>query len=853
MAHRISVMFLLLFLFLALPVGSSLGQTSSYSSDSQCLFAMARDLWAPVELQSINYADMQLDPAESDRRLREACLLLHAAVQMDPSNAQAWCDLMTLLSSPVIDDPGRATDALVQYSQLKPNDNAPIDSWISYQLDSFNERKEREYFLSKNLPMLQKYPYVQSKAMTQLAILTFEKGAIDEARNLFSQALSISGYNFDALARMLNLPPASQVFQEGTPPETIEAGKRYVAENRKILAVILRRMQLRANPYDLQATLHLIDILEGYGCGKMAQKYYEHAYKLLELQSGPPGVKEELRLKQLVGSYNLEQYQLCVRLAEDYLLSRPDDLLVNGVLALVMKKLEKHNEASYILNQAIKKAIDKLGQDQQIAPALRAELAWFFCFINPDPAGALEYAQSAYRDSDQDARVRNILAYAHVMNNQWDQGEALLTNSDPNDPIAAMTAVEILLSRNEQAGALARLKAVDVNRAGILTEKIKQKLQELEPKLEPVLSPEETTPAIPGQNNVAITPPEAMEDRMESSLNREFDDKELSLPESPENYIHCQMKLETDSFNYDDPIIGQIYLTNISDTTLFVGSGSFLDPHVLITAEVEAPGTGDTGEEMPLSHRHLVQDQIFPPSQSNSVVEHLNIGRLREILQKHPQQTYQVTFHLYLDPVIHSPGKITGRIPQLQPEPIAIVRKSFVPSQDRLSVQQQFLRTGSTNKRIQSARLMSGLLHEAELSQKNLLDYLPRKIDSYSIRELITDNLNNSAFRVRAWSAYSFRGLSLSASSTAAQRLGELLSDPEWFVRFMSVYSLEPIADLTEYLNWVSTIDENELVNRQAKLQLQQPWEVIEIPLDIPEEDPTKIDKSSDDLWMEIY
>jgi HEAT repeat protein len=148
---------------------------------------------------------------------------------------------------------------------------------------------------------------------------------------------------------------------------------------------------------------------------------------------------------------------------------------------------------------------------------------------------------------------------------------------------------------------------------------------------------------------------------------------------------------------------------------------------------------------------------------------------------------------------------------------------------------------------------MSGLLHEAEFSQKNLLDYLPKKIDSYSIRELITDNLNNSDFRVRAWSAYSFRGLSLSAGSTAAQRLGELLSDPEWFVRFMAVYSLEPIADLTEYLNWVSTIDENELVNRQAKLQLQQPWEVIEMPLDIPEEAPATTDKSSDDLWMEIY
>jgi len=851
MACRVSVMFLLLFLFLALPVGSSAGQTSSSSSDSQCLFAMARDLWSPVELQSINYADMQLDQAESDRRLREACLLLQAAVQMDPSNAQAWCDLMTLLSSPVIDDPGRAADALVQYSELKPNDNAPIDSWISYQLDSFDERKEREYFLNKNLPMLQKYPYIQSKAMTQLAILTFEKGAVEEARNLFGQALGVSGYNFDALARMLNLPPAPQVFPEGTPPETIEAREQNAAENRKILAVILRRMQLHANPYDLQTTLNLIDILEGYGCGKLSQKYYEHAYKLLGLRPGPPGVKEELQLKQLVGSYNLKQYQSCVRLAEGYLLSRPDDLLVNGVLALAMKKLEKDKEASYVLNQAIKKAIDNLGQAQQSAPALRAELAWFFCFINPDPAGALEYAQIAYRDADQDTRVRNILAYAHVMNNQWDQGEALLTNSDPNDPIAAMTAVEILLSRNEQAGALARLKAVDVNRAGILTEKIEQKLQELAAK--PLPPPEETTPAIPGQNNVAITPPSAMEDRMESSLNKEFDDKELSLVESPEKYIHCQMKLETDSFNYDDPIISQIYLTNISDTTLFVGPGSFLDPHILITAEVEASGMQDTGKEMPLAHRHLVQNQILPPSQSNSVVEHLNIGSLREILQKHPQQTYQVTVHLYLDPVIDSAGKITGRIPQIQPEPVTFVRKSFVPSPDRLSVQQQFLRTGSTNNRIQSARLMSGLLHEEELSQKNLLDYLPKKIDSYSIRELLADNLNNSDFRVRAWSAYSFRGLSLSAGSTAAQRLGELLSDPEWFVRFMAVYSLEPIADLTEYLNWVSTIDENELVNRQAKLRLQQPWEVIEMPLDIPEEAPATTDKSSDDLWMEIY
>ena len=119
---------------------------------------MARDLWAPVELQALGYAETRLEQADSAYRLRQACLLLSMAAEMDSANSLAWQDLLSVLMSDAVNDTALAAQVIARYSSMEPEDNAPIDEWLRYMLQTFNERKERENFLQQNIPALGDYP-----------------------------------------------------------------------------------------------------------------------------------------------------------------------------------------------------------------------------------------------------------------------------------------------------------------------------------------------------------------------------------------------------------------------------------------------------------------------------------------------------------------------------------------------------------------------------------------------------------------------------------------------------------------------------------------------------------------------
>jgi len=823
----------------------------STPDDAQRIFVMARDLWAPVELQSFNYTNTRISTAEAQYRLRQACILLETAVEMDKTYVPAWLDLVSLYTSPIIDDPGRALGALIQYSRIIPDDQVPVENWIRYRLNSLNERKEREYFLRLSLTQMRSYPYVQSEILEELAILALEKGDKDGARGLFTQAASVSAYNFDALARLFEIgAPEPPVSPQDT-PEIIEARKKAFIQQVEIQTIRRWRLQLLANPYDLQATLNLIDVLESYGRDELAQNFYPHVFRLLKSMPPQPALLGQMQLKQLVGLYKLEEYKNCVRTASEILKDRPDDLLINGIMGMALQKLGLPEEAKQVLDQAAKKSVNSLyftkpgiiasqpptGPAQGYQPNLPAELAWFFCFIKPQPLEALKYAQDVYHRSAGNSRALNTLAYALTMNNQLDKAEELLKNSkDPNDPIAALAWTGILLKRNDKDTALKRLQAVNLNRAGILADTIKDKIKELSPPQ----PPDETTapPAQPPPDNIALI------------LQNEFDNKELLLPDKPQDYIFSCMRFNTDTFNYGEPIFVQIYLTNISESNLQLGPGCFLDPHVFIVAELMPTGLPETatnqqsaqprsqGMLIPLVHRYLNQSPVLAPGRSNLVTECLNVGQLRQILQQHPQQTYQITFRMFLDPIINPDGTIVGRIAQLQPKPFTVIRKGFTPTRSRLSAQEQFITAGTTQQRIQAANLLSGLIQEAQLAQNGTLAYRSQPLDIAALGGLLPENLNYTDPRVRGWCAYALGKTELSPQAPVTHKLITLLEDKNWFVRLMTAQTLVSVADLTEYLRWTTITDENEIVKRQAQFYLQKPWEIVEVPMNIPEEQP---------------
>lgn len=349
-----------------------------------------------------------------------------------------------------------------------------------------------------------------------------------------------------------------------------------------------------------------------------------------------------------------------------------------------------------------------------------------------------------------------------------------------------------------------------------------------------------TEPNLP--RPVGTETPQTQVDLITQTFRNEFTDNDLKMSRAPEKAVYFTLKMDSDIFNYGDHIIAQLQLINISGnnnipTEFALGPGNFIDPHVVITAELKTSSDINNGfaetydnsanPPMMLAYRYLLQKPILMPGESNSTTEALNISTLRQILQSHPQQEFTITFRAYIDPVIDENNKISGSIPSIQSAAVTVVRKAFVPSPSRLKAIMSTIHNGTAQENINATRLLAGLVHEAELARRGQLDYRVQQLNVADLRNIIFQNLGHTDASVRGWSVYALHQFTLTPDSTVFNRLSEIISrsdGADWFARFMGVEVLDPIAELNEYLPWAYSIETNPLLRRQILLYQHLPW-----------------------------
>lgn len=867
-------------LLLIAPAGAQTQDSSP--QDAQRAWSLARDLWAPVELQANGFTAGPLGPAQADLRLRQACLLLEAAVQLDPQYELAWKDLIFLLTSDSLDDPGRAANAVFQYYTLNPQNARPISHFLRYRLQKLEDRRSREYFLLQSIPTLTDYPYLQSEAYAQLGTLTLEKGDINSARLFFHQAFNHSSFNEEALTRLLQLPwPQVTEDMPNMTAELVVAQNQKLNQEKVTYEILLRRLRVRNNPFDLDAVLELIDILEWYGYPQLAGDFYDHAQTILATDS-PADVSvaekrralgRHLRFRQLVNAYSTEADAKAVDIAQTILEGKFDDLLVVGILSSALRQLnpQAQSQADQWLKNAGEAAIRRLAQpdgDTTLeAYQLHKELIWFFCFFDPDPIRALHYAQTLPADAPparhanltgaavvaNPQRTRALVAYAYALNDQWQKVRESLAQTDPNDPLAALAEAKILIQQNQPDAALNRLQAVNPAQAGILAKPIRNLLERLSPEaaapvpggsdadaaFQATLQPSLPAAAETAGAAAAAAPTPAPEDPLLATWRSQFTNNELEMVRAPEKFLRCSLHLSSDIFSFGMDIYGKIILANTSDihdldTPIVLGPRSVLGPSVLITAEVTPlPGQyADTPREFALACGDLSQRPILYPGKSNTVEETLSIGLLREILESCPRQTFQVTFRLYLDPVADGRGGYRSRIPALQPAPVTITRRAFTPAPRRMVELTRAIQQDTIWEQYQATHTFAALWRDLTTAPSG--QGIP-SINTRLMRELIRKNLTHDDFRIRAWSAHFLHEFMPTLEPSEAAALSGMLNDDHWFARFMALRALFGSIDLTEYFQWSASIEEHPLIGRQIDLYQDKPWQIQPLPFEVPE------------------
>lgn len=801
-----------------------------YPNDARELYILARNLWAPVELAALNYQP-SLEPLSASARLHQSCLFLQAAAELDPHNTLVTQDLTTLLMSDVINDPGRGRKYYRLYRAIRQDNQGLMEDWLSYRLTTLDDRETREYYLQTQLNELKNYPFLQSKIQTQLGIFALEKGDAQTASAYFNNAYSVSPYNDDALARLLEML-RSPVPAAGASPESMAQAQAAMLQTRQVYTAVYWRLKVLKNPYDVEAMLSFIEAVENHGSYEYAQKFYPHVYRLLKMEPALGELESEILFKQLLGAYSGKLYNVSESIAQTLLANKPDDLLVNALLAKSLQNLGQPDQARQIMDQAVKSTREYLAAAQPPDYERETELAWFLCFVDPQPALALEHAVHVHAGQSEDPRNKSILAYALTLNGNIDQAETLLKTADPNDPVSAFGWAKVHLARNDTAAALQVLKNMDPAHAGILAQQSRELIAELE-------KPTTETATAPAADSAV--PPAPATDILVANIEQRFTNYDLQMVEQPARFAQCSLKVNKDIFNPAEPLECTLYLANVSDAQkipvpLVLGPGCFIDPHVLLLAEVPAAqnrAVSSAAGTRLLAHRYLMASPVLMPGRSVNIREILNISLLHDIFYDYPQRECKITIYALLDPIPDGRGGYVGKVAEIQPRPVTITRRAFVPDPDKMNFQMRLLRQGSPAERINATQLFAALLREQQLAQRGQIDYAVRKIDTAGIRQALFANLAHSDFRVRAWTVYACRSLA-PGSEQERIRLTELLSDSHWFVRFMTLYTLHEVADLTEYLDWASTIEENDLVKRLMQWQRGETWPIEEIPLQMP-------------------
>lgn len=837
----------LILVFLLSPVPGQTQSSSNFPQVNQGLFSWARDLWAPAELRFMGYQSAPADWSMDEYRVRLSCLYLQAATELAPDNALLWQDMITLLTSPAIDDPGRATDALVAFSQLERDNAYPIDLWLGYRLERYNEREDRELFLQTAAQGLQNFPSSLSDTLTQLGLFALEKGDLDTAQNLFNNAYSTNLYNDEPLNHLAMLiSPKPQPDAEITLPD-IQSHRL----QKNLFTIIQWRTRLHNNPYDLNALVQLIQNLDELGAYEIAQDYYKAAYDLIALSPEPDQVLiQELRLKQLASSYSAGQYHNCLELCRDLLQSEPNNLTA---LALSIKSAQQLGTTPpdiSNLENVVQDVLKKSQADEASSEAELQKLTWFYCFIVPEPPKALAMARQFDAAAQQSSQSQALLALTHIQNEQHDEAQAILETLDPVEPLAAVAQARLHLLNNQPD--LARQVLYDMDYQKIPNGLIAEQIEELLETTVPSPADDETTSDTNTEQNL-LSPLEKQQQSLQFLAQNlaMFSGEELAFPYTEEAMVRCLMRpvKHSDIAYYGDPLLVQIYLSNVSTNDLILGPGNLIDPHLLIYVAIE-PLTSTsrinkkrqnekrrTHDMTLLAHRYLGQHRILRPGQSNVVTESLNIEPIRQRLEHHPQRSYRINVQICLDPVPDGQGGFTGKIESILPEPLTLIRKGFNPTRKNMQYHYDTAQKGNTKERLQSIYLLAGLLREAALDQAGEINYAIKPVDTNHITNLLKQQLTDEDFHIRGWSAYALGLLPKPQGKHLAAPLTDCLNDPHWLVRFMASQSLQALMDMTEYNQWAAEQADHEIIQRQAQLYLDLPWDIKQAP-PLPEPQP---------------
>jgi hypothetical protein len=665
---------------------------------------------------------------------------------------------------------------------------------ITYLLDRCDTREQRERIVGNMLAEFGgKNAVLDSELATLLAFLMVEKADFNTAQSLLVRAYLNNKYNKLAFAKLVELAP-----EKVSPAVYFEH----------------LRLMLRENPLDIEAALAFAQYAESarggylYEVAADAYKYcvdlFDYLYPNKALRKESLGLPPDIYLPWIISNYNTEQNRgRCLQIAERVRNSGRFDILVEAIAGRAAAKIGKTDEADRIFQAAELKAQQLLGENRPGGPGA-VQLAWFYCFAKQDSLKALDWANKAYSANSNSAVAAVLLAYALVMNQQFEWAKPLIENYEHNQ-IADLVQAQIQLAEGQKDAAIETLKAaISKDHSSLAAERAKELLAQQGQQYKPPVDPNYVLSALRNSFGQTIVP-----DFM-----------------SPDKIISVRFGSDSNEISYGSEFspLGQITITNNFSEPLIITDDSLFNGNIRIDVNV----SGDLNRKIPnLVSFNIGSALSIEPGKSIVVPVRLITGQLRKLLLSCPQASLNIEFTLYLDPnniSQNEQSEITNKLVGVIPAKLVLRRPGIELSSGFLQRRLNSVSTAQTSQKINTAELFVGLLKEQHtmaeqgaLYRYKYADWMPGLLKSALLQEsglLLNPAEDEWMVKVHTMSEM----LSLPLDTELMNAVAKNLNHPEWPVRLMSVYLLAKSSEnkFNRVLSWAAENDSSQIVRDMA-------------------------------------
>jgi tetratricopeptide (TPR) repeat protein len=720
----------------------------------------------------------QEDPLD-EVRTKQAIAFLEAAYALDPMAEGISEHLLQVTTANCFsqwNDQDSVRSILGAFLKDRSDVEVPLDT-VGCMLEQLNTRNDRGILLAR---LGAKYsptnPLFASELVSQLGFLAMEKADIATATNRFFNAFQLNRYNYLALSQFLELSKA-----QGSPVDPLSE-------------LILYRIRLTVNPYDLSAAVSYANMLQRLQIYDVATKAYEYAAELYAFQNPNSSLAPEILQSWVLSCYHVKHSEIkCLEIAEKYRDPAQFDPLLESVVGKALLKVGQIDRGNHILESTGRRLEALITESGSEKPNYPEHLAWFYSFVLEEPEKALAWGNQAFVQAPDRQGVKSVFSYTLAQNKQYELAMEYAEPLQAADQIAAITLALVQLSQEQNDVAIESLKkAIEMAPETLVAEKAIRFLADQDSEY------------------ISSVPSNTILEQLQKSylqLVPEFSE--------PSTRFTAKLLFNGSDFLYGADFPARLVIENISSEPLVISNEGLLKGNLSIDAKLQ----GDLNVSIPnLYVMKFRPDKAIQPGKYLSLPLDLNRGKLRRLLLTYPQADVKVQFDVHLDTLVVGPTKVSnqeGRISLIQAE---IRRQGILLTGSFLMQRLDVLAKGQVGQKYQASSLFTGLFAEQAAFQMNQADFSHHQVERVLLVDAIRKILSDRDWKVRVHAINRLSTLSIPLDREIILDISENLNHENWPVRLAAMYLLANLQSnsFQKVLDWTAEHDPSSFVREMA-------------------------------------